>query len=90
MAEGVPDHDRVQKQSADGPFPHEAEFVFAMVAVHRRGERARRHRVFDEGKTLAGFGDIHEEPGAYAPQERDGAIIRPITFGAEPIIDVLL
>jgi hypothetical protein len=26
MAEGTPDHDRVPKQSADGPFPHEAEF----------------------------------------------------------------
>ncbi len=41
---------------------------------------ARRHRVLDEGEALAGSGAIDEEPCAYAPQERDGAIDRPDHF----------
>jgi hypothetical protein len=68
MAEGMTDHDPVPKQSADGPVAQEAKVIFARVALHRTSERARRHRVLDEGETLADFGGIVEKPRAYVPQ----------------------
>jgi hypothetical protein len=50
LAHGTADQDRALKQSAHGSFAHEAEFAFAMVAVHRRGGRARRASCSTEAK----------------------------------------
>jgi hypothetical protein len=44
--------DVVAQQRTHAPLEHVAVLVLARVAVQRRGERARRHRMLDEREAL--------------------------------------
>jgi hypothetical protein len=61
--------DVVAEERAHPPLHDVAVLVLARVPVQRRGERARRHRVLDEGEALGGLGAVDHEAHADAPEE---------------------
>ena len=70
--EHVPAEDR-----SHAAFEHVAVLVFSQVAVERRGECVRRHRMLDERKTLGGRLAADHEPYANAAEEPRVALCRP-------------
>src|SRR5205823_645412 len=70
------DHDLVPQERSDAPLDDVAVFVFMNVAVERRGQRTRRHRVLDQGEPSAGLGSVKHEPDPDAAQEPGLAVAR--------------
>src|SRR6185437_13052061 len=65
----------VAEQRAHSSLEHEAVLVFPRVAMQRRGERARRHRMLDEREVLAGLVPVDHETDADAPEEAFQSVI---------------
>ena len=68
--------DVVAEQRAHPALEDVAVLVLARVAVQRRGERARRHRVLDEREAAAGLVAVDHEPDADAAEEARLAVLR--------------
>ena len=66
----------VAEQRAHASLEHVAVLVLARVAVQRRGERARGHRVLDQREAAAGLGAVDHEPDADAAEEAGLAVVR--------------
>jgi hypothetical protein len=52
-----------------------AELVLSRVEMKRRGERARRHRVLNQGEPLVGLDPIDHEADANAAEEADLSVL---------------
>ena len=69
--------DVVAEQGAHAALEHVAVLVLAVVAMQRRGERARAHRVLDQREALAGLVAVDHEPHADAAEEPGLAVRGP-------------
>jgi hypothetical protein len=75
----------VAQQGADLALEHEAVLVLAQVAVQRRGQRARRHRVLDEREAALGLVAVDHEAHADHPQRAALAVGRPDDLHPVPL-----
>src|SRR5581483_3630069 len=69
-------HDLVPEQRAHLALEHVAVLVLAGVQVQRCGERARRHRMLDQGEALIGLGPVDHEADADAAEKAGLPVIR--------------
>ena len=73
---GLGDHHLVAEQRAHAAPRARAVLVLARVAVERRGERARRHRVLDHREPTAGLIPVGHVPCADAAEEAQVSVAR--------------
>src|SRR5579863_6352958 len=77
----IADHDGISEQYPDAALEDEAIFIFAMMTVHGRCERARLHRMFDNGEAFARVVPVNHESGARASEDCKLAIMWAEYFG---------
>ena len=75
----------VAEERPHAALEHVAVFVFAQVAMERRGERARRHRMLDEREAAVGRLAVDHEAHPDAAEEAGLPVSGPEDAGREAV-----